>query len=348
MNALVPPSYVACVGDAVRDRGHVIGIWNESLSHPELHAAKYDWFHLACPYGPPLLYLLRHQASGSWVGTCSAGARRMLWRGETIRAGVLADFAVTAAHRTLGPAMLMQSALLETAAEQFDLVYGFPNPKSLPVVRKLGYAVMCQLGRYTYVLRHEDYLRRFLPRRLATAAAWSLDRLDRLLPRWWRLREPRLDSQWSDRVDSRMDPLWSESAHGDVPIGIRDCAFLRWRFDQARLACTRYLLLAEPGGGRLRAWFACQIEGSSLHVRDFWSREAATGLSHAHLRALIRAAREAGYAAVSVEYSGPQSAISAWLEFGFKLRSERPVVARWLAAGASPSTIHLTAADEDQ
>lgn len=341
------PSYVACAGDAVRGRDHVLDIWRGSLGHPASHAAKYDWFHFACPYGPPLLYLLRHQATASWVGTCSAGVRRMLWRGETIRAGVLADFAVTAAHRTLGPAMLMQSALLEAAVGQFDLIYGFPNPKSLPVVRKLGYAVMCQLGRYSYVLRHEEYLRRILSRWLVPAAAWSLDRLDRLRPRWWRSRDLRLDVQWSDRVDPRMDELWSESAPGDSPIGIRDCVFLRWRFDQADLVRTRYLLLGEPDG-RLRAWFACQAEGSSLHVRDFWSREAATGLSGAHLRALVRAARQAGYAAVSVEYAGPKPALDAWVKFGFRLRDQRPVVGRWLAADVPPANLHLTAADEDQ
>ena len=95
--------------------------------------AKYDWFYLRCPFGPPLLQLLRAGSAGTAVGACGAGRRRMLWKGREIRAGVLVDLAVAREHRSLGPALMLQQGLVAAGHNELDLLYGFPNPKAAPV-----------------------------------------------------------------------------------------------------------------------------------------------------------------------------------------------------------------------
>jgi hypothetical protein len=64
---------------------------------------------------------------------------------------------------------------------------------------------------------------------------------------------------------------------------------------------------------------------------------------------LLRAARAAGYAAVSVEYSGADAKLEGWRGAGFTERSRRPVFGKW-ADGRSTEGIdlHLTSADEDE
>src|SRR3546814_17963935 len=99
-------------------------------------ARKYDWFYRQCPYGAPLTLLLRHEASGEWVGVASAGPRQMVFGGRRVSAGVLVDLAVLPAHRSLGPALTLQTALMEAGAKRFDLLYGFPNPKAAAVFRR--------------------------------------------------------------------------------------------------------------------------------------------------------------------------------------------------------------------
>lgn len=344
------PNYQTCAGDVARDRAAVMSVWHGNLGLAARHAGKYDWFYQACPFGQPLVQLLRHAPTDRWVGISAVGPRRMLWQGREIRAGVLVDMAVAASHRTLGPAMMLQSALVTAASGQFELLYGFPNRKSLPVVKRLGYSELGQLPRYTRVLHYRDYLGRVVPHWLVKPAAWLLDGLTAVRDLLHGAFRAAPAAQWQAHVDPRMDELWRESPHGTGPITVRDCAFLRWRFDQAPLVQTRYLLLSDATS-RLRAWFACQVDGATLHVRDFWSAEAASGVLPAHVHALLRAARSEGHGAVSVEHAGAVTVIASWQAAGFRQRGQRPVIGRWLGnvqvipAGTS---LHLTAADEDE
>lgn len=357
MNSDAPrpgPVYLACTGAAAHDRDTVLSVWQGALGHTARpHAAKFDWFYLGCPWGAPLLELLRHTPTSTWVGTAAAGPRRMLWQGREIRAGVLVDMAVSAQHRTLGPALTLQEGLRTAAAERFDLLYGFPNPKAVPVARRAGYPVIGELRRYSCVLRHGSYFTRLMPKLLAQPLGWLFDtwRDARLAMR--ARFDASLTSTWCDRADPRMDELWRNSEHGSGLIAVRDTALLRWRFDESPGIEIRYLCLSERSDGRLQAWFACQVDGTSLCVRDFWSRDAACGIGRAQIDALIRAARRSQdrHAAISVEYAAPASRFSGWLAAGFVERDHQPIIGCWLDTSdgrQAPTDFHLTAADEDE
>ncbi|HEY8682566.1 MAG TPA: hypothetical protein VIM06_05290, partial [Rhodanobacter sp.] len=313
MSAMEPPAapaYLARVGDAAGDRATVLSIWQGVLGEEKRrHAAKYDWFYLGCPWGEPLLELLQHTQTATCVATAAAGSRRMLWRGRAIRAGVLADMAVSTRHRTLGPALTLQSGLMAAASGRFDLLYGFPNPKATAVAQRAGYPVIGQLRRYTCVLRHGGYFARLMPRILAQVLGWMFDAFRDGQRAVHASAHPRMTATWHDAADSRMDELWQSSPHGNGLIAVRDAAMLRWRFDQLPEIRTRYLYLSESGTDSLQAWFACQTDGTSLHVRDFWSRDAAQGIRRTLVDALGRAVRRTGerYTSLSVEYAAPAS-----------------------------------------
>jgi len=348
------PVYLACTGEPTRDRDIVLSVWQEALDHTSRsHAAKFDWFYLGCPWGTPLLELLKHMPASACIGTAAAGPRRMLWNGRAIRAGVLVDMAVAAQHRTLGPALTLQNGLQAAAAERFDLLYGFPNPKAVAVAKRAGYPVIGELRRYSCVLRHGSYFARHMPKLLAQPLGWLFDTW-RDARRAIRARfDASLTSTWCDRADPRMDELWRNSEHGDGLIAVRDTALLRWRFDELPGIKTRYLCLSERSDGPLQAWFACQVDGTSLCVRDFWSRDAACGSSRAQIDALIRAARRSPdrHAAISVEYAAPASRLSGWLAAGFVERDRQPIVGCWLDTTDGRQALanfHLTAADEDE
>jgi GNAT superfamily N-acetyltransferase len=342
-------AYAAHAGVVTRDRDDVISVWRGNLGRASQQAAKYDWFYGTCPWGLPLLQMLRHEPSAAWVGTAAAGPRRMTWRGCEVRAGVLVDIAVDARHRTLGPALILQSALLDAATSRFDLLYGFPNAKALPVVKRLGYAVIAYMPRHSRVLRHGDYLARHLPVALARPLGWLADIV---LDTLGALRGRRLATRWSDSVDPRMDTLWHDSEHGHGPLAVRDTALLRWRFDQSPMASVRYLLVSERDDGPLLGWFACQVKERTLQVCDFWSVDAAQGVGRRLIDTLVRVARRDGHAAVSIEYAAPARKLVNWRRAGFVERSRRPVIGRWLqdrvASDEAPLEWHLTPADEDE
>jgi hypothetical protein len=351
MSVQSPAPYRTHAGDPDADRDSVIALWRGNLGEAGRHAGKFDWFYLACPFGRPLLQLLQHHPTGR-IGCCAAGPRRMLWQGRELRAGVLVDMAVDARHRTLGPALLLQESLKAGAAGRFDLLYGFPNRKSLPVVRRLGYQVLGQMPRYSRVLRNAPYLARHLPAVLAHPLGWLLDRLQHARDRLRTLGDRRLHAAWADQADPRMDALWEASPHGNGMLAVRDTTFLRWRFDHSPLARTRYLLLMAAPGAPLLAWFACQTTPAGLHVRDFWSHDAIRGIDRALVHALVRAARRENHAAVTAEYAAPGKRLAGWQQAGFSKRGSRPVVGIWLGGAEGGAMLaaewHLTAADEDE
>lgn len=340
------PAYTVHEADLERDRELILGLWRGNLGEDARMARKYDWFYRQCPYGTPLTLLLRHEASGEWVGIASAGPRQMLMGGRRVLAGVLVDLAVLRAHRSLWPALSLQMALMEAGAKRFDLLYGFPNPKAAAVFKRVGYVPLCKLVRHARVLRHGNYARRRVPAPLAVPAGWVLDAIDRLR---LRIRGARLQGQWQAHADAALGTLWSPACANDGPVAVRDLAFLRWRFDQSPLIDVRYLVVRNADGETL-AWFVCEARGEALYVRDFWSRRGAIGPSSAELATLLGCAREAGHASVSIEL-GMAAVTDAWHAAGFVAREARPVF--WHSPGASQEALAaaepwLTSADEDE
>ena len=348
--AATTPLYVVHGGDPLRDRDTVLSLWSGNLGQQDRIASKYDWFYLGCPHGAPLLQLLRHTPSGSWVGTACAGRRRMRWHGRDIHAGVLVDLAVVPEHRSLGPALILQQGLIEAGSRHLDLLYGFPNPKAAAVFKRIGYFRLTDIVRHARVLRHGRYLRSRMPGWLAVPVGAVADVVSAVADTVKRLFAARIDASWSERADARMDALWSASVQGDGLVGVRDCTQAKWRFDDCPLARTRYLMLTLPGQNSLQAWFATQGEGETLHVRDYWSLDGIKGIGSAYLLALLAAAREAGHASVSVEIAASEPHVQSWTRHGFVPRSQRPVFGRWSAAQDAEAVqdIFLTSADEDE
>lgn len=352
MNSLSPPpQYVTRDGDALRDRDTVLSIWHGNLGREDRIAAKYEWFYLGCPYGQPVLQVLQYTPDATDIGTACAGRRRMLWQGKEIRAGVLVDLTVVPAHRSLGPALILQQGLIQAGRQQLDLLYGFPNPKAAAVFKRIGYERFADIVRHAHVLRHTGYLRRRIPDWLAYPLGALADLVFAAKERLKRAFGPRLDYAWSDRADAAMDGLWRNSEKGSGLLAIRDSAHCKWRFDDSPLARTRYLLITASGDAGLQAWFATQVEGNTLHVRDFWSNAGCGRMSEPHLLALSCAAREAGHASVSVEIASDPSRIDCWKLCGFVERSRRPVFGRWSheeKPDLQTMDLFLTSADEDE
>jgi hypothetical protein len=346
MTRMPSPQYNVRAGDPTLDRDAVLSAWRGHLGHEDQIAAKYDWFYLACPHGPPLLQLLSADASNDCLGTACAGYRRMRLQGEDMRAGVLVDLVVLPEHRSLGPALMLQQGLIAASSESLDVLYGFPNPKAVALCKRVGYQHLTDLVRYVRVLRHGRYLHARLPNWLIWPAGWLLDTVSALRDGWQQLRGPHLRHEWRKCADARMDDLWRNSPQGNSMIGVRDMQHAQWRFDQSPLATTLYLWVIFKD--QAQAWFAVQAKDGVLHVRDFWSCDGTRGMSRRHVFALLSAARAAGYTSVSTEISGDEAQLQGWKDCRFSARNKRPVFARWNRAMTNEPKWFLTAADEDE
>lgn len=347
----VPSAYAPARGDHQVHRDTLLSLWSGNLGDSAHMRAKFDWFYDACPNGSPLVELLHHEPSGEWVGSCSAGRRHMCFEGRDVSSAVLVDLVVTAEHRSLGPALMMQMAIVEQVREELELLLGFPNQRAASLFKRIRYSKFNDIVRYVRILRHGPYLERRMPRRVAAPVGWLLDGATRIRDalRSALARSPR--TEWCERVDPRMDDLWQRSRPRSMLTARRDAPFLRWRFDDCPLARYRHLLVSDRQSGELLAWFTTVREGHLLHVKDFWSMDAEAGTPDRCLDALVGAARRDGAAAVSVEMATTQPRVVNWLSRGFVARNTRPVFGYW---SKPPNTVegnidvHLTAVDEDE
>jgi hypothetical protein len=331
-------------GSAARDRDTVLAVWAGNLGDGARMAAKFDWFYRDCPFGEPLLQLLRHGPDATTVGVAAAGRRTFRNGAQALRGGVLVDLTVMPEHRTLGPALTLQQELIARARSELDLVYGFPNPKAAPVFKRVGYGLLGELSRHACVLRHRRYLQRRVPGWLAALAAPLVD-LALRVRRAWRLSGVRtLRPSWSDTPDVAIDSLAQIPADTLIHAP-RTAAFQRWRFAAGPTPRTRWLHLYD--GERLRAWFACQIEDGTLQVVDFGSAPHGIGAGPAEVLALLRAAQSDGFETVSVQWLAPAEHVAGFAACGFTQRGQRPAFGCWFGDGPMPA-LYLTAADEDE
>lgn len=342
MTTTAAPTYAVEPADAERDRETVLAIWRGNLGRDARMVEKYDWFYRRCPLGAPLTVLLRHLPSGQAVGVATAGPRRMRIGQREVAAGVLVDLAVLPEHRTLGPALVLQQGLMEAAASRFELLYGLPNRKAIPVFKRVGYGALGEMVRHARVLRHRDYLARRLPAAFAGLAAVPVDLGVRLRDALRRRADPRRQAQWSDAPPAEIAVAGSEG----LLAGVHDATFERWRFTEGPTPPTRWLVLRDAGGA-LQAWFATQSVDGVLHVVDAGGAPGLPGVDRAAVDRLLREARATGHASVSVQLAGPASITGPWAAAGFVPRGSRMLYGRWFGDGAAPP-LALTAADEDE
>jgi len=329
-------------GDIARDGDAAIAVWRASLRNIEGRAAKFEWFYRAAPEGAQL-HVLRPGPGQDIVGTAGVGWRRMRAGGRDLRGGLLADMAVLAGHRTLGPAMQLQRTASERALSVGDLVYGFPNANAVPVVKRLGYAHLGDMVLYVRALRHALYLERRLPKPLAHVLGRVIDGAFAIRDLLRNLHRSRLHGHWSAMPLDLPHPRWSQP---DMLEGVRDAEVLEWRFARSPLASFRFLYFRQEPDAPPAAWFVCHRDGSVLRIADFGF---AAGAAVPHCIALLaRVALAEGCSSLAVECCLPEAERSALLRSGFRERQRRPIYARWKDPAQAVGTVRFTAFDEDE
>ncbi len=348
------PDYRVEIARLPEQAGSIVELWSQALGYAERRPLKLDWFYLRHPEGQSCLLLLHH--GGQVVGVTGLGSRPLSWHGRELDGALMGDFAVDSHHRTLFPALMLQRAALEQGLGRHGLLYGFPNAKSLPVVRRAGYQVLPGMGRYARALRSEAYLPPAWPQGMRRAVGAMADTALSLRHAAGLRRHARaLQVSWLDGPDERFDALWERSrkALGDCVLGRRDLAFLRWRFEPRAWHRTRLLALADAGTQSLAGYAACEIEGTAMHVRDLLVERPSAELAALLLRLAARQAQAQGLRSLSMQCAGPPWLLAGLRAAGLRLREAgaQPMILALAAGTPAPlaqACWYLTGADSDE
>jgi hypothetical protein len=335
-------AYAVAAADRGADRDTIVALWRSHLANSSLMDAKFQWFYCDAPSGDPELMFLRHGSAANPVGVAGIGAREMIAHGQEIPAGILADFVVEPEHRTLYPALLLQQHVRDTGLRGRALLYGSPNEKSLPIVKRLKYAHVGNMVRFVSVLRHQTYLGRSVPRVVATVGGGVLDHVRTIYHKPFAWMFAGWQGTWVDVPDSRFDDLWRRASAFDGVIGVRDAKFLAWRFGaQPGHKYRIFALSATRDRSRIAGYAVCEESQHMLMIHDLLVDPS---VEEEGVRVLIhllgRQGYRDGFIALSSVLLAPQRIYRILADAGMVERERRA-----LYAAFSPRHGHLQGAN---
>lgn len=228
MKILVRPA------DLVADRQAIIRTIARDLN-PQSDDRRYEWMYLNNPDGPARVWLAEDGSGGDLIGMASAFPRRMEYLGQELLGWVLGDFCIAEQHRTLGPAIQLQRAIVSGVdSGMADLFYDFPSRAMIAVYRRLGIPVSGEIVRFAKPLNCDRFVRervpfRWLARPLSSFGNILLSLRDHARPKSSSFSI--VDVQHKD-FEGAFTSLWEEAKSRYGMAVRRSDQYLNWRYTQ--------------------------------------------------------------------------------------------------------------------
>jgi hypothetical protein len=253
------------------ERSEVLALLQANL--PALpHERRFHWLYRANPDGPAWCWLARQGATGEPVGVTSLFPRSM-WVGGRVRmCGQVGDFAVSAGHRSLGPALFMQRATMEPV-DQGALAFCYdcpPHAAGMATFRRLGLQPNIAMDRYALPVRVDRRLEKrlgFNPLFVGVVGNFLLRSYTgpRVRPRGLDIEEH--TGPFGDEFSLLDDSL----KDAQVIRSRRSSAHLNWRYREDPL--NRYRVLTARCQGELIAFLVFSTASESLVIVDLFGAE---------------------------------------------------------------------------
>ena len=202
--------------------------------------ARWRWYYQEGPAGPALIRLALH--GGRVVGHRALVPYR-IWNGrEYAVASQASDAAVHPDYRGRGIFSRLTKEVLAAAKDRgWAFVFSFPNEKSLPLNRRLGWVPRQKLRKWVKPLFPSP-----------------LTRGKKGLPAL----------KVAPGVGEEFDPLWELYGGRGGPGLCKDARYLRWRY-LAKPGPKNYTLLTWQEGGKIQAYSVLAVAGGRGHLLDF-------------------------------------------------------------------------------
>ena len=306
-------SYLVRRADIAADRGAILEVWRQSL--PSANADHYRWVYEQNPLGPVSTWVLESTEQDAVIGVATVLPRMLSGFGRTWRAGVTIDFAVSQGHRTLGPALMLQKAVLQACRDdRFDVIYGFPVQAASRVQSRAGFTALGRATELRKTLRSADALtHRFGA--MARVAAPFVDTALRIADVLQR-RSPRAPSRFVElsAFDARFDEFWDRLRNTMPLTSDRTSAYLNWRYAQCPHNAYHTLVMESPTGDRIHGFAVWSVRHDEFLIADVIAEDA-----DALMSALVDRARSLGATAMSSRCFGAALLTDVQGHFGFKL-----------------------------
>src|SRR5262245_60963776 len=144
--------------DLVQDRSELIEFMRQNLTDSS-DSRRFDWLYLHNPGGSARAWIAFDESSGRTVGVAGAFPRTLQSNGAIQRAYLLGDFCIAPECRSLGPALALQRACLNTISSEECVWFDFPSERMVAIYKRLGLQVSANIVRYVKLLRLDSKVR---------------------------------------------------------------------------------------------------------------------------------------------------------------------------------------------
>jgi len=286
---------------------------------------RYEWLYLQNPFGPARAWLAIDGKSGRAIGASAALPRTFWVKGNRVQAHVLSDFSIAEEYRSLGPAAKLNRASIEPAlGGTIAFAYDFPSEAMAAVHRWLKAKPLGRMLRYVKILRLDSKMDGLFGRGIVSRSlSWFGNKLLEL-----QLHESAVGEGYSfehrklfsDSFDTSFDRLDKELASGLAVCGVRNSAYLNWRYGANPL--REFWVLSLLKDKALCGYCVYTAHEKRLAVYDLFC-ENIFELEQRILKALLLVARFQGAQAIEVSLLETNPWIPIVSTEGFR---ERPPV----------------------
>jgi hypothetical protein len=283
-------------------------------------APRYDWLYRRNPFGRARAWIACDDDERI-VGAAAAFPRSLVVDGRMVPGWNLGDFAVDPRHRTLGPAIQLQRALLDAVTRGGAPAYDHPSAGMLAVYRWMKIEPAGRVVRYAKPLRLDDRLAASaLGRGAAAPAAALLGWIDAL----GRPRSSARATQLRGPFGVAAEALAGRVAAAGRVTGVRSAAYLNWRYLDSPAGPHEVISVAGSNDG-CEGFAVLRRQGRHAVVRDLVTAPGSPAV-HALLRGVATELRREGVQVLSLPVLESSPLVPALRRWGFHARETRPFV----------------------
>ena len=257
--------------DLTSDSAEMLALLQANL--PALpHSRRFQWLYRDNPDGSAWSWFALEKAGGAAVGISSVFPRSMWVGSRKVMCGQVGDFAISASHRSLGPAILLQRATFQPVDERM-LAFCYdcpPHAAGMATFRRLGLEPNCAVARYVLPLRVDSHLKK----RLGFAPPLFTALLNTLLHLFRRSNvkaEGFVISEHNAPFGDEFSLLDASVSSTDVIRGCRSAAHLNWRYREDPL--QDYQVLTVRRKGELIAFLIFVVKEAHVKIVDLFGRD---------------------------------------------------------------------------
>jgi hypothetical protein len=313
--------------DALEVRDDLLAVGQRNLALSIGARPWFDWLYLDNPAGHGGLAVLESTLPGEGarvVGVAGCAARGFAWRGRVLRGATLVSPVIDREHRTPATVDMLSRALRDLSLARFELIHTTAEEPAAASLIEHGHRKLGDTRRFLLTLRHASMLKTRLGEHAGAAAGAGLDLARGVLLASGAARAAlEYHLQWSEEVDARFDDLWREASGDHSLLGVRDAAFLRWRFARRPEGRVEFGMLVNRRTEALAGYVAVSRVENAVQIRDIFGHRATfEPLLQLVTASLARQEMES----LSVQLYGAPPLVTALHALGFRERRDHRLV----------------------